>query len=54
MLADLDPAGVTALADAGLDVQVILGAQSETSQPATLVGKTVVANGAGYGYYVDS
>lgn len=54
VLADLDLPGVTALANAGLDVQAILGAQSETPQQATIVGSTVVANGGGYGYYVDT
>jgi 2',3'-cyclic-nucleotide 2'-phosphodiesterase (5'-nucleotidase family) len=53
VLADLDQAEARALATAGLDVQVILGARSETSQKATLVGSTVVANAGGYGSYVD-
>ena len=54
VLADLDPAGLSGLAGAGLDVQAILGAQSETSPQVTVVGKTVVADGGGYGYYVDT
>jgi 2',3'-cyclic-nucleotide 2'-phosphodiesterase (5'-nucleotidase family) len=53
VLADLDQSDARALASAGLDVQAILGARSETSQKATLVGPTVVANAGGYGYYVD-
>ncbi len=53
VLADLDPAGLNALANAGLAVQAILGAQTEAPQQPTVVGSTVVVNGGGYGYYVD-
>ncbi len=52
VLADLEPAEIRALAEAGLDVQVVLGGRYLQCQELTWVGQTAVVAVGGDGRYV--